>query len=678
MTPTALGQPSKRPPRGPRAAEPPFISVVVPVRNEERFLRRTLEQLLTQDYDPERFEVLVADGRSTDATREVVQGLQESHANLCLLDNPGRLASAGRNVAIQAAQGELLLIVDGHCEVDGRTHLRDLAEVFALSGADCVGRPQPLDVTAATPLQRAIAAARASWLGHNPSSHIYADVAQFVRPQSVAVAYRREVFTTVGLFDEQFDACEDVEFNHRVERAGLRCFFSPRVRVRYHPRSSLLGLFRQLQRYGRGRVRLLRKHPETFSVACLVPAGFVLGLAAGPALAALNPWLAGAYAAGLGVYGLTVGLASTLLAYWARDFGLLPRLPLVFAAIHGGAGVGAWQELLAGWFRRRAVAPAAPAPAPAHVLRLPGIAATPREVPAQPAAPPLLNALTIDVEDYYHVSAFEKCVKRSDWDRYESRVVASTHRILDVLEAASVRATFFVLGWVADRHPQLVRTLHAAGHEIGCHGYWHRLVYDQTPTAFREDLCRARDTLQDLIGERVVAYRAPSFSITDRSLWALDVLLEEGFRIDSSIFPTYHDRYGLAGARPEPHQIERPAGTLWEFPLPVHRVLGYPVPVGGGGYLRLFPYRFTRHGLRAINAHGRPFVTYLHPWELDPDQPRLAPGRFRAFRHYVNLDRTERRLRRLLQDFRFGPISEALARFHSDGDSITHAPRRAA
>jgi polysaccharide deacetylase family protein (PEP-CTERM system associated) len=252
-------------------------------------------------------------------------------------------------------------------------------------------------------------------------------------------------------------------------------------------------------------------------------------------------------------------------------------------------------------------------------------------------------------------------VDRADWDRFESRIVASTDTILEILEAASVRATFFILGWVAERQPGLVRTISAAGHEIGCHSYWHRLVYEQTPQAFREDLRRVRGVLQDLVGRPVVAYRAPSFSITRRSLWALDILIEEGFRYDSSIYPTLHDRYGIAGAPLAPHRLVRPAGEIREFPMPVYRGLGYPLPVGGGGYFRLYPYAVTRTGLRAINAAGRPVAVYVHPWEFDPGQPRLAPGRLKAFRHYVNLHRTERRLARLLRDFAFGTLGEVFA-----------------
>jgi polysaccharide deacetylase family protein (PEP-CTERM system associated) len=272
----------------------------------------------------------------------------------------------------------------------------------------------------------------------------------------------------------------------------------------------------------------------------------------------------------------------------------------------------------------------------------------------------LLNALTIDVEDYYHVTNFERCVSRDQWEDCEPRVEDNTRRLLDILAERDVRATFFVLGWVAQRRPWLVRAIHAAGHEVGCHSYAHRLIYDQTPHEFRDDLRRGRGILQDIIGEAVVAYRAPSFSITPRSLWALDILVEEGIQIDSSIYPVRHDRYGLPGAPVEPHAIELAGGTLWEFPPPVWPFCRYPLAVGGGGYFRLYPYALTRYALRSINKGSRPFAVYLHPWEIDPDQPRLQAGRLASLRHYVGLHRTQERLVRLLGDFHFGTLSAAL------------------
>lgn len=294
------------------------------------------------------------------------------------------------------------------------------------------------------------------------------------------------------------------------------------------------------------------------------------------------------------------------------------------------------------------------------ILSFPTATEQPQAVP-QPRA--LVNALTIDVEDYYHVSAFERCVDRGRWDEFPSRVGPNTERILDILDRANVRATFFILGWVAERQPSLVRAIRAAGHEIGCHSFAHRLVYEQTPDEFRADLRHAKWVLEDILGEPIFAYRAPSFSITTKSLWALDILAEEGIRLDSSIYPTHHDRYGIPGTPLAPHRIERPAGTIWEFPPPVWKVLRYPLPVGGGGYFRLYPYALTRFGLRKINASGRPFSVYLHPWEIDPEQPRMKPGWMRAFRHYVNLHRTEDRLNSLIQDFAFGSISESLCSY---------------
>jgi polysaccharide deacetylase family protein (PEP-CTERM system associated) len=290
------------------------------------------------------------------------------------------------------------------------------------------------------------------------------------------------------------------------------------------------------------------------------------------------------------------------------------------------------------------------------------VLALPQTIEKAPSAA-VVNTLTIDVEDYYQVSGFEPWVERSNWDRFESRVERGTDIILGRLAEANVRATFFTLGWVAQRRPGLVRAIQAAGHEIASHGHAHRLIYTQTPEEFRADVRQARDILEDISGEPIRAYRAPSFSITARSLWALDVLIDEGFVYDSSIYPVYHDRYGIPGTPLEPHRIDRPGGTIWEFPPPVWKVLGCPVPVGGGGYFRLYPYPVTRHGLRSINAAGRPFAVYLHPWEFDPEQPRLSVGRMRAWRHYVNLHRTEGRLIRLLSDFAFAPLSDALENY---------------
>ena len=348
----------------------PFISVIVPVRNEAECIHQTLLQMLNQRYDTERFEIIVVDGQSTDTTWATVRTLQNHHANLHLLVNPQKWSSAGRNAAVRVAKGDILVVIDGHCQLDDPDYLTHLAHAFERSGADCVGRPQPLHISGANRLQRAIALARSSPLGHHPDSFIYSEVERYVPPQSVAVAYRREVFELVGLFDETFDACEDVEFNHRVARAGLRCFFTPRVQVRYVPRDSFSGLFRQMVRYGRGRIRLLRKHKDTASVACLLPAVFLCGLVMGPITLA-SPWLLAAYLDGLGLYTLAVFGFSLGLAWQVREIRLLPWLALVFPTIHLGAGAGLIQELLFGmWTRMKYAFGRMPAAAekPAQIL----------------------------------------------------------------------------------------------------------------------------------------------------------------------------------------------------------------------------------------------------------------------------------------------------------------------
>jgi polysaccharide deacetylase family protein (PEP-CTERM system associated) len=274
----------------------------------------------------------------------------------------------------------------------------------------------------------------------------------------------------------------------------------------------------------------------------------------------------------------------------------------------------------------------------------------------------MLNALTIDVEDYFQVSGFERQVDRRDWDRYESRVVPNTYRLLKLLDEQRTHATFFVLGWVAERFPDLVRAIHRAGHEIGSHSYWHRLLYQLTPDEFRADLVRSRNVLEQIIGERVTAYRAPSFSVTKDSLWALEILAEQGFISDSSIYPIYHDRYGIPDAQPALHRITTKAGALWELPASVLRVGRMNLPISGGGYFRLYPLPLTIRALRSVNDRlRRPFVFYTHPWEIDPAQPRLQGGSWLARRrHYVNLHSTERKLRRLLMTFQFGCLRDVI------------------
>jgi succinoglycan biosynthesis protein ExoA len=330
------------------ASSCPFISVIVPVRNEESFLARTIEQLASQDYPVDRFEILIVDGRSTDDTRSIAESLAAAHGNIRVFDNPKRLSSAARNLGIRRARGDLVVIVDGHCEMDGQSYLRNLSSAFDRSGADCVGRPQPLDVTGASTLQRAIAAARSSRLGHHPDSFIYSGAEQFVPANSVAVAYRREVFDRVDWFDESFDACEDVELNHRIDRAGLRCFFTPKVQVRYFPRSSLRGLFHQMARYGRGRVRLLRKHRDTFSPGGFIPVAWLAGLIVGPLAGLMWSPLWWVYIFVISLYMSMVLAASAAITLRQRQPRFLGWLPLVFVTVHAGAGCGGLGEFLFG------------------------------------------------------------------------------------------------------------------------------------------------------------------------------------------------------------------------------------------------------------------------------------------------------------------------------------------
>lgn len=286
-----------------------------------------------------------------------------------------------------------------------------------------------------------------------------------------------------------------------------------------------------------------------------------------------------------------------------------------------------------------------------------------------------VNAFTVDVEDYFQVAALASAISRESWSTQEYRVEGNTERLLALLADKGVHGTFFVLGWVAERSPALVRRIAAAGHEVSCHGFSHELIYRQSRRQFREETARAKRLLEDAIGQPVLGYRAASFSIVRDSLWALDDLIDLGFGYDSSIFAIRHDRYGIPDASPAPGRVTAPSGrSIVEFPMAPASFCGLKVPVTGGGYFRILPYWLSRAGLARINAAGRPFAFYLHPWEIDPGQPRIAVGALSRFRHYTNLARCEGRLRRLLDEFSFGPMLQVLGRIEHIDTGLENAP----
>jgi polysaccharide deacetylase family protein (PEP-CTERM system associated) len=273
----------------------------------------------------------------------------------------------------------------------------------------------------------------------------------------------------------------------------------------------------------------------------------------------------------------------------------------------------------------------------------------------------IINAITVDVEDYFHVRAFSGVIPGSQWDDYPLRVEKNTYRLLELFASRRIRATFFILGWVAKRCPTLIRQIISGGHRIGCHGFNHQVIYEGTEREFRNDLRRAKGVIEDTGGCGVRSFRAPSYSITAKSLWALDILAEEGFEYDSSIFPIVHDNYGIHNAPRFPYVQKLQSGAqIREFPPSTVRVLGTNVPVAGGGYLRLYPYKLTSWAIHHLNeTEGQPAMVYLHPWELDPDQPRISAPWLCRFRHYQNLNTTESKCLRLLDSYSWGPMEEA-------------------
>lgn len=267
------------------------------------------------------------------------------------------------------------------------------------------------------------------------------------------------------------------------------------------------------------------------------------------------------------------------------------------------------------------------------------------------------NALTIDVEDYFQVSAFAPYIERDQWDSRECRVERNMDRILALLDAKGVKATFFTLGWIAERYPQLVRRIVSCGHELASHGYGHQRASDLSETEFFDDVSRAKQLLEDISGQTVKGYRAPSFSIGTGNLWAFDCLERAGYRYSSSIYPIQHDHYGMPDAPRFAHQVRR---NLLEVPVTTATLFGRNLPASGGGYFRLMPYPLSRWLLQRVNQQdAQSAIFYFHPWEIDADQPRVAGINFKSrFRHYLNLDKMEGRLSRLLDDFRWGRMDE--------------------
>jgi polysaccharide deacetylase family protein (PEP-CTERM system associated) len=283
---------------------------------------------------------------------------------------------------------------------------------------------------------------------------------------------------------------------------------------------------------------------------------------------------------------------------------------------------------------------------------------TPRPDPGPKPTEPAPHVFSVDLEEHFQVSAFEGIVAREEWPSHPSRVEASTDRLLDLLARHDARATFFALGWLGERKPELLRRIDAAGHEIASHTYWHRRLTELSPEDFREDLRRSKRVLEDAVGRPVLGFRAPTFSLVPGGEWAFDVLIEEGFTYDSSLFPIRRPGYGYPDADPEPHVLERPAGHLFELPMTTLSVRGVRIPASGGGWFRQLPYGLTRAAFTRNGRNGASAMFYIHPWELDPDQPRLPVAGLRRIRHYRGLELVEARLERLLSEFRFTSVRD--------------------
>jgi succinoglycan biosynthesis protein ExoA len=658
----------------------PFVSVIIPVRNEEKHLRLALDGLLNQDYPKDRYEILVVDGNSADRTPRVVEETaKNSIVPIRLLCNPQQLSSAGRNVGVRSSRGELIVFIDGHCHIPSRDLLRDTAQLFSNTGAACLCRPQPLTPPGNSMFQTIVANVRSSLIAHGLDSTIYStNLEGFVDPMSSGASYRREVFDHVGFYNEELDACEDVEFNYRLFRAGLRSYTSPRLTIQYHPRNSFSALYKQMVRYGKGRCRLARLHPKAFSVAQVMPALFVLWVLLGILLAPISKLIVFVYLTTLCIY---TGVVLAFSAWLGIRHGWrhLLAAPGLYATIHSGLGIGFLMETLQSMRRSfssgragigqlsssesilsaqsRNERQATTALTMSENVVLQAAESGQRGSAAGPGNETrCMNALTVDVEDYFHTEAMTAAVSREQWEHLPSRVQSNTYRLFELMAAHNVCGTFFFLGWVAQRFPGLVREAVELGHEIACHSYWHRPIYQLSANEFRADTFKAKCTIEDAGGVLVRGYRAPSFSMVPGTEWAAPILAEMGFAYDSSVHPISHDIYDNAAAPRVPHRICD--GALLELPIATCRLGRNNLPIGGGGYLRILPYFYTRWGLtRFKHKDGQSAVVYLHPWEIDPMQPRLRASRRSVFRQYTRLSAMETKLTHLLQDFRFAPLS---------------------
>ena len=325
----------------------PFITIVMPVRNEERFIATTLSQLLSQDYPTDQYEIIVADGESVDGTREIIQEIAKKNPQVILISNPGRLPSSGRNVGFKKGRGDIFLVIDGHCQINNNFLLQNIVALFEKSGSQCLGRPQPLDPPDISEFQKAVALARRAGIGHSRHSFIYSHYEGYVSPVSHGAIYKREIFEKVGYVDESFDACEDVEFNYRVEKAGFKTYMSPLLTIRYYPRENLRSLFKQMVRYGEGRFKFMRKHPEAFTLEMIIPPVFVIGICLILILILLNiispfsvlnfilRFLIIAY----GFYVLLI-LTDSLRLGLKNRLAYIYYLPAIFFIIHFGLGWG--------------------------------------------------------------------------------------------------------------------------------------------------------------------------------------------------------------------------------------------------------------------------------------------------------------------------------------------------
>ena len=659
----------------------PKVSIVMPVRNEATFIEQSLAAVLTQDYPHDRMEVLIANGMSSDGTRDVIARLTKSHdITVTVLANPGKIVPTGMNIGIRQARGDIIVRVDGHAVIQ-RDYVRLCVEFLTETGVDCVGGI--VESVGSSYVGKAIATAMSSAFGVGGSVFRTASVS--TKPALTDTVpfgvYRSEVFERIGLFNEQMVRHQDYEFSYRLRKAGGRIMLLPLAKAKYHVRTTLRSLWKQYWQYGIWKGRFIRAHPRSLKLRHLNPPLFVFALVVSVLLAIFSNPLAWTLGVSLGAYAIFISGALISLSIKGK-FKYIPIMPAVFACLHMSWGLGIWKGLFSSkglkskhkkpkkapggdsgkfFVRKKFGQTISPVRKTTHfettlATLQSGRAKEPIEQIKQQR-----HIVTVQLEDYFHVAAFNQVIGEKQWRRFESRLESNVEAVCNLLREFNIKATFFALGWIGDMQPKIIQRIVSEGHEIASGGYLKQSVKGMTPPEFQDDLRRAKKALENAGANKIIGYRCPHKRLDESDLWIFDILAEERYLYDAShCLPLKSNKKRAYHGRVHKHQTRH--GLIWEIPMSAITLLGYNLPISGGNYLRQLPHFLMIRGFKKwCKDTEAPFVLYFHPWELDPDQPRVTSvGWTSRIRQYRNLDKMKWVLPIYFKQGQFQSISQHL------------------